>query len=138
MGHRGRPRRVQIKTHQRRPAATLTEFDRSELLEAIKAGELTERIRASLEWILQELIEAEATARIGAGRYERSEERTTQRNGYRRRLLSTPAGDVELGAWVRTSPCRGRERLVERRLVTSASMRAQCSRTAWWSARIGP
>lgn len=76
---------------------TLTEFDLSELLEAIKAGELTERIRASLEWILQELIEAEATARIGAGRYERSEERTTQRNGYRRRLLSTPAGDVELG-----------------------------------------
>ncbi len=76
---------------------TLTEFDLSELLEAIKAGELTERIRASLEWILQRLIEAEATAKIGAGRYERSEDRTTQRNGYRRRLLSTPAGDVELG-----------------------------------------
>lgn len=43
-----------------------------------------------------------------------------------------------LGAWVRTSPCRGRERLVEKRLVTSASMGAQCSRTAWRSARIGP
>lgn len=76
---------------------TLTEFDLSELLEAIKAGELTERIRASLEWILQQLIEAEATERIGAGRYERSEDRVTQRNGYRRRLLSTPAGDVQLG-----------------------------------------
>jgi transposase-like protein len=50
-----------------------------------------------LEWILQQLIEAEATARIGAGRFERSEERTAQRNGHRPRLLSTPAGDVELG-----------------------------------------
>jgi hypothetical protein len=49
------------------------------------------------EWILQQLIEAEATERIGAGRYERSEDRVTQRNGYRRRLLSTPAGDVQLG-----------------------------------------
>jgi putative transposase len=76
---------------------TLTESDLSELLEAIKAGELTERIRTSLEWVLQQLIEAEATAKIGASRYERSEDRTTQRNGYRARLVSTPAGDVELG-----------------------------------------
>ena len=33
---------------------------------------------------------------IGAGRYERSEDRLAQRNGHRPRLLSTPAGDVEL------------------------------------------
>jgi putative transposase len=76
---------------------TLTESDLSELLDALKAGEFTERIRSSLEWILQQLIEAEATAKIGAGRYERSEGRLTQRNGHRARLLSTPAGDVELG-----------------------------------------
>ena len=33
---------------------------------------------------------------IGAGRYERTETRTTHRNRTRARLLSTKAGDVEL------------------------------------------
>jgi putative transposase len=42
------------------------------------------------------LIEVEATAAIGAGLHERTETRTAQRNGHRPRLLSTPAGDVEL------------------------------------------
>ena len=75
---------------------TLTDHDLSELLAALKAGEVTDTIRTSLEWIVQELIEAEATAVIGAGRHERNESRTAQRNGHRPRLLSTPAGDVGL------------------------------------------
>ena len=75
---------------------TLTEFDLSELLAALKAGEMTDTIRTSLEWVLQQLIEAEATAFIGAGPHERAATRVTQRNGHRPRLLSTPAGDVEL------------------------------------------
>ena len=75
---------------------TLTDHDLSELLAALKAGELTDTIRTSLEWILQQLIEAEATAVIGAAPFERTEARTNQRNGHRPRLLSTPAGDVEL------------------------------------------
>ena len=74
----------------------LTESDLSELLAALKAGEMTDTIRSSLEWILQQLIEAEATAVIGAAPHERTETRTAQRNGHRPRLLSTPAGDVEL------------------------------------------
>jgi putative transposase len=74
----------------------LTESDLSELLAALKAGEVTDTIRSSLEWVLQQLIEAEATAVIGAAPRERSETRTAQRNGHRLRLLSTPAGDVEL------------------------------------------
>jgi len=45
---------------------------------------------------LQELIEAEVTARLGAGRWERSEERSGTRNGSRPRTVSTPAGDVEV------------------------------------------
>ena len=45
----------------------LTDHDLSELLAALKAGEMTDTIRTSLEWILQQLIEAEATALIGAG-----------------------------------------------------------------------
>jgi putative transposase len=47
--------------------------------------------------VLQALIEAEATQHIGADRYPRTEQRTTHRNGTRSRLLSTKAGDVELG-----------------------------------------
>src|SRR3954451_21607976 len=57
---------------------------------------MTDTTRTSLEWILQQLIEAEATAVIGARPHERSETRTAQRNGHRPRLLSTAAGDVEL------------------------------------------
>ena len=75
---------------------TLTDSDLSELLAALKAGEFDERIRTSLEWVLQQLIEAEASVTIGAGRYERSEDRVTQRNGHRAKLVATPAGDLEL------------------------------------------
>ena len=46
--------------------------------------------------MLQALIEAEAAQHIGAQPYERTETRTTHRNGTRSRLLSTKAGDVEL------------------------------------------
>ncbi len=74
----------------------LTESDLSELLAALQAGEMTDTIRTSLEWILNQLIEAEATAVIGARPHERTDARTTQRNGHRQRLLATTAGDLEL------------------------------------------
>jgi putative transposase len=45
---------------------------------------------------IQELIEAELTALIGAAPGERTPTRTTQRNGHRPKLLSTPAGDIEV------------------------------------------
>jgi putative transposase len=45
---------------------------------------------------LQELIEADLTATIGAAPHERSQARTAQRNGHRPKLLSTPAGDIEV------------------------------------------
>ena len=53
-------------------------------------------MRRGVELMLQALIDAEATAQIGAERFERSSTRTTQRNGTRDRLLSTKAGDVDL------------------------------------------
>jgi transposase-like protein len=68
----------------------------SELLEAFRAGEGVDLIRESVRLVMQELIETEATERIGAGRYERSESRVTDRNGSRPRLVATQAGDVEL------------------------------------------
>ena len=45
----------------------------SELLEAFRAGEGVDLIRESVRLVMQELIETEATERIGAGRYERTE-----------------------------------------------------------------
>jgi putative transposase len=75
---------------------TLTQSDVSELLAAIRAGGDIDVIRRGVELVLQALIDAEATEVIGAGRYERSQGRTTWRNGARDRLLSTKAGDVDL------------------------------------------
>ena len=75
---------------------TLGQSDVNELLDAIRAGGDIDIIRKGVELVLQALIEAEATEHIGAGRYERSDTRTTQRNGHRDRLLATKAGDVEL------------------------------------------
>ena len=68
----------------------------SELLEAFRAGDGVDLIRESVRVVLQELIEAEATEVIGAGRYERTDSRVTDRNGFRPRLLTTKAGDVAL------------------------------------------
>jgi transposase-like protein len=68
----------------------------SELLDALRAGGSLDVMREAMTLVLQELIEAEATAAIGAARYERTDERTTHRNGSRTRLLSTKAGDVDL------------------------------------------
>jgi len=67
-----------------------------ELLDALRTGDGVNLIRDAVRWVLQELIEAEATEVIGAGRYERTETRVTERNGHRPRLLATTSGDVEL------------------------------------------
>ena len=45
--------------------------------------DVSDRIRSVTEALYQELIDAEATALIGAGKYERTDDRTTQRNGTR-------------------------------------------------------
>jgi putative transposase len=68
----------------------------SELLEAFRTGDGVDLIRESVRMVMQELIESEATERIGAARYERSPERATDRNGARPRLVATQAGDIEL------------------------------------------
>lgn len=68
----------------------------SDLLDAVRAGDGTDVLRDAMALVLQELIELEAAQAIGAGRYERTDERLTHRNGGRSRLLSTKAGDIEL------------------------------------------
>ena len=74
----------------------LSQSDLLELLDAIRAGGDLDVIRASVELVLQALIDAEVTEVIGAQPHERTPARTNQRNGSRARLLSTKAGDVEL------------------------------------------
>ena len=61
----------------------------SELHEVFRSGEGTDFIRECVRVAMQEFIDAEATAAIGAGRYERTDTRATERNGSRPRLLTT-------------------------------------------------
>jgi len=68
----------------------------SDLLDSLQAGGDLDFMREAMQLVLQALIELEADQHIGAGRYERTDTRTTHRNGSRARLLSTKAGDVEL------------------------------------------
>ena len=75
---------------------TLDESAVSELLGALDVGEGTDLVRELARLGLQALIEAEATAVIGAGRYERVEGRVAERNGHRAKVLSTKAGDLHL------------------------------------------
>jgi transposase-like protein len=68
----------------------------SDMLDAFRSGEGLDLIRESVRLVCQELIESELSAAIGAQRYERTAERTNERNGHRPRLLTTKAGDIEL------------------------------------------
>ncbi|MEB3321520.1 MAG: transposase, partial [Synechococcaceae cyanobacterium] len=63
------------------------------LLDGSSAGELIPELA---RYGLQQLIELEAAAVIGADRHERTEERLGYRNGYRPRSLTTQVGDLEL------------------------------------------
>jgi putative transposase len=65
----------------------------AELLE--KAGE-GDFLRGLAEAVLQLLMETDVEGLIGAGRYERSGERTTWRNGHRDRILDTRLGALQL------------------------------------------
>lgn len=56
----------------------------------------TDVIRHALQVMLQQLIDAEATASIGAEPHERTEDRVTQRNGTRSKTITTTAGDADL------------------------------------------
>ena len=72
--------------------------DRMALVDVLRKGEdsTADFLQEGVRWLVQELMEAEVSAQIGAGRYERTDERTTQRNGYRTRPWDTRVGTLEL------------------------------------------
>ncbi len=69
-----------------------------QVLEAMQAAGVEDRVRTAAQTIYQALIDAELTDVIGAGPWERTEQRTAQRNGSRSRTLTTTAGDLDYGS----------------------------------------
>ena len=74
----------------------LSESAVSDLLDALRVGEGTDLVRELAQWALQQLIDAEATEKIGADPWERTDARVTYRNGTRPKVLSTKAGGLAL------------------------------------------
>jgi len=75
------------------PTTHVASAELTSLLDGSSAGELIPELA---RYGLQQLIELEASAAVGADRHERSEERTNYRNGYRPRTLTTQVGDLAL------------------------------------------
>ena len=65
-----------------------------EMIEMLRAADGGELMRRLLGGMVQAVVDAEATAHIGAGLHERSDARTTQRNGTRDKTVTTAAGDL--------------------------------------------
>ena len=65
-----------------------------ELTEALSSADDGQLMRRLLHTILQALIDAEAAQHIGADPHERTDTRTTLRNGTRDKTISTTAGDL--------------------------------------------
>ncbi len=67
-----------------------------ELVDKVMSSEHADVVRDSVAWVAAEIMEAEVAARVGAELGEVSDERVTQRNGYRPRRWDTRAGEIEL------------------------------------------
>jgi putative transposase len=65
-----------------------------EMIEMLRSADGGELMRRLLAGMLQAVVDAEATAHIGALPHERTEARTTQRNGSREKTVTTAAGDL--------------------------------------------
>ena len=115
-------------------------------------GHLRELVRGSVEETLNGLLDAEADALCGAGRYERSPDRVDTRAGSYKRNLQTQAGKVELNMpKLRTIPFetqiieryRRRESSVEEALIEMylagvSVRRVEDITQALWGTRVSP
>ena len=73
-------------------------IDRNELADKIveMAASAEDPLRTMAEMITDFVMEAEVTAKVGAAPHERSDERLTQRNGFRERRWDTRLGSLSL------------------------------------------
>ena len=86
---------VELRGFTRTPEDPMTD-DRLPLAELLaKAGD-GDFLRSVAEAVVQLLMETDVEGLIGAGRHERTGERTTYRNGYRDRSLDTRLGSLQL------------------------------------------
>jgi transposase-like protein len=70
--------------------------DSMALLELVEKHADDDLFRELGQWVLQRLMDMEVEQHVGAGPHERSERRTTHRNGYRDRRLETRLGRMDL------------------------------------------
>lgn len=111
----------------------------SELLDAFRTGDGVDLIRDAVRLVLQELSELEATERIGAARYERSDTRVTDRNVPDRGHLETALQRLHQPGVLVTDhqPDTTEAAPLERGQEWSASIRRSSDAPAsWGSSRI--
>ena len=73
--------------------------ERMDLLELLRKGGMdgdVDFLREALRVVVEGIMDAEVSSRIGAEYGERSPERVTQRNGYRSRAWDTRVGTMDL------------------------------------------
>jgi len=70
--------------------------DRLPLAELMQKAGDDDFLRSAAEAVVQLLMETDVEGVIGAGRHERTAERSTYRNGYRDRTLDTRLGSLQL------------------------------------------
>jgi putative transposase len=67
-----------------------------ELLRKVQMSEDVDFLREGVRSLAQALMEVEVAHHVGAGRYERTAQRTGERNGHRERRWDTRVGSIEL------------------------------------------
>lgn len=75
---------------------TLNQSALLELTQMLRTADGRDVMRQMLGFMPQALVDAEATAAIGAAPHERTEDRTAHRNGARPKTVSTTAGDLSV------------------------------------------
>ena len=68
----------------------------TEIIQQLVLGERDQAIRQLVETVLNEVLEAEMTEHLGAGRYERTQDRIGERNGDYQGNLAMRVGPVEV------------------------------------------
>lgn len=86
---------VLTKDQKEDPTVADNSFPLLEILSNVGIDQ-AEFMRLAMEWALKQLMEAEVSGIVGAERYEQTERRTNQRNGYRPRPFSTRVGTLDL------------------------------------------